>query len=144
MKKLFMITFLVSLASCNSSKPMENAKANIQVAFQNLEKGKIGFKSVEVEGEKCIEVEEGKKAECEVQLVKLSIGGKTNFYKKGDVINSIASGVVPLDVSGMEGYAHNEGETVSLTGKFHLVNGSVGSGIKYQSWKLTKIELKKI
>ena len=134
------ITFMalaLSLASCNSSKPMENANMNIIGAFSSLEKGNIGFHSVDVKGEKCNEVKKDE-AECEVQAVILKLGQDTNFNEENGVIKSIVSGIIPNE------FTRKKGETVTLSGKFKLQMGTAGSGVKFQSWNLKNIELKKI
>ena len=137
MKKIFLSASLVFLVSCNSSKPMENANTSIIGAFSSLEKGSIGFDTIDVKGEKCNEIKKDE-AECEVQSVKLKLGQDTNFNEENGVIKSIVSGIIPND------FTHKRGETITLSGKFKLQMGTVGSGVKFQSWNLRNIELKKI
>lgn len=134
--KFLTIAILLVASSCNSSAPLENSNPLVVGAFSALENGNIGFKNIQVQGEKCLETEKDKEAECSVELVKLDLGFDTNFNEKNGAVTNIVSGIVPNE------FTIKKGSTVSLAGKFKLKMGTFGMGIK--SWKLTNIELKKI
>jgi hypothetical protein len=136
-KQIILMASFLFMVSCNSSKPMENANMNIIGAFSSLEKGNIGLDSIDVKGEKCNEIKKDE-AECEVQTVTLKLGQDTNFNEESGVIKSIVSGIIPNE------FTHKKGETITLSGKFKLQMGTVGSGVKFKSWNLRNIELKKI
>ncbi len=135
------ITFL-SLAACtkggSSSKPFENANANIQSAFANLANGSINFEKIEVQGEKCSSVGENEAA-CEVQSVKLVAGQETLFQQENGAITNIATTFVPNAIT------LKKGDEITLSGTFHVFQGTVGSSIsKVKAWKLSSISLKKL
>ncbi len=134
----FLLLTLVACTKENSSTPFENANANIQSAFANLANGSINFQKIEVQDEKCTSTGENR-ASCEVRIVKLTAGQETLFQQENGVITNISTTFLP------DAITLKKGESMSLTGKFDVFQGTVGSSIsKVKAWKLSSIALKKL